>query len=222
MSIGRASRKTILLAVATTSAVMALGVSLALTLWPAPGGREMVEPPAAAVEQWPSVRVAPSMSDAVPDGRRSGPAPLWRVIDPGSAEGTPPYPESWSETGRVLVDVTAAASRADAWRVGDRLAVELPASGGLREWTVERIDAGLDGRSRSARGWIDNPDARPRRIVVTVGPGRVLAYVDTPAGPYELTGNARLAWLLPSSNMMAGVDFSRPDYMLPDGEEERR
>ena len=128
----------------------------------------------------------------------------------------PPYPESWSETGRVLVDVATAASRADTWRVGDRLAVDLPQLGGIHEWTVERIAVGQDARSRSVRGWIDGVDDRPRRIVVTVGPGRVLAYIDTPQGPYELTGNARLAWLLPTSSMMAGIDFSKPDYILPE------
>ena len=211
MSAGGSLWKTTVLAVAATVVVIALGVSVALW-WraPEPATVEPVEPPA----PYP----APRPGDGPEPGARQqgGPDPLWSVVDEGSVQVAPPYPESWSEAGRVLVDVTVAASRADSWRVGDRLAVELPQLGGVHEWTVERIAVGQDARSRSVRGWIDSADDRPRRIVVTVGPGRVLAYIDTLRGPYELTGNARLAWLLPSSSMMAGIDFSKPDYILPE------
>ena len=216
MTASGASRKTALLAVAGAGVLIALGLSVVL-LWrlAAPIGTD--ERPVDSVDP-------PVPPDAVPSGsgaesaprERRGLDPLWRLVDEGSVQATPPFSESWSEEGRVLVDVTAAASQADAWRVGDRLAFELPQLGGVHEWTVERIDEGQDGRSLSVRGWIDNGDGAPRRIVVTVGPGRVLAYIDTPRGPYELTGNARLAWLLPSSSMMARIDFSEPDYILPD------
>lgn len=57
-------------------------------------------------------------------------------------------------------------------------------------------------------------DGRRRRVVVTVGPGRTFAYVDTAGGPYELVGDGKWGWLLPSSSMMAGVDFAEPDYVL--------
>ena len=166
---------------------------------------------------------APPVSTPSPEGpaagteRQGAARPLWRVLDEGSAQALPPYAASWSEAGRLLVDVTATSQEAPAWQVGDRLAVEVPQLGGVRQWTVERIDQGHDARSRSVRGWIDG-DAQRRRIVVTVGPGRVLAYIDTPQGPVELTGNARLAWLVPSSSMMAGIDFSQPDYILPEGQ----
>lgn len=209
-----ASRKPVVVAFAAAAAVVGLGVSFAL-LWPGPEPGERVEL-ADAAEPPASFARAPPWDEPLSSSGRPGPRPLWRVVDAASVTAIPPYPASWSEAGRVLVDVTAAASSADAWRVGDRLAVELPQLGGVHEWTVERIDEGLDARSRSVRGWIDNGGDRRRRIVVTVGPGRVLAYIDTTRGPYELTGNARLAWLLPSSSMMAGIDFSKPDYFLPD------
>jgi len=164
---------------------------------------------------------APQAATPSPDGPASGPErqgvarPLWRVLDEGSAPALPPYSASWSEAGRLLVDVTATSREAPAWRVGERLAVEVPQLGGVRQWTVEHIDEGHDARSRSVRGWVDG-DGQRWRIVVTVGPGRVLAYIDTPQGPVELTGNARLTWLVPSSSMMAGIDFSQPDYILPE------
>ena len=220
MSAGGESRRTAVRTVAASLATVAAGVVVAL-LWRAPDPDGKVEPPV----DLPVESVdRPEPFDVMPPGggpesdprRREGSEPLWHVVDEGSVRVTPPYSESWSEAGRVLVDVTVAASGVDGWRVGDRLAFELPQLGGIHEWTVERIDEGRDGRSRSVRGWIDNGGDRPRRIVVTVGPGRVLAYIDTPQGPYELTGNARLAWLLPSSSMMAGIDFSVPDYILPD------
>ena len=199
-------------AVATLAAVC-LGVFVAL-LWRSPDRSETGESEA-------HERSAPFVPRTPGDGLASGlkgqrvASPLWRIVDEGSVQIAPPYGKSWSESGRVLVDVTAAAIGAHAWRVGDRLAVEVPPLGGVQEWAVERIDDGMDDRSRSVRGWID-VDGKRWRVVVTVGPGRVLAYIDTPEGPYELTGNARLAWLLPSSSMMAGIDFSEPDYLLPD------
>ena len=216
MTAGGASRRTTVVAVAATVVVMAVGVSVPL-LRRAPYRGETIEPPVDSNDEPTSFGAAPPVGGPESESRRQPkPRLLWRVVDEASVKVTPPYSKSWSETGRALVDVSGAASRANAWRVGDRLAIDLPQVGGIHEWTVERIDEGRDGRSRSVRGWIDAGGDRPRRIVVTVGPGRVLAYIDTPRGPYELTGNARLAWLLPSSSMMAEIDFSKPDYILPD------
>ena len=195
------------------AAAVGLGLLIAL-LWRTSDRGETAE--SEAVEHDAAVVLMPPGDVPGSDLQRQRLArPLWRVVDEGSVKEAPPYAESWSEAGRVLVDVTATSQWAHAWQVGDRLAVEVPQLGGLREWAVERIDEGQDGRSRSVRGWIDG-DGQRRRIVVTVGPGRVLAYIDTPQGPVELMGNARLAWLLPSSSMMAGIDFSKPDYILPE------
>lgn len=195
------------------AAAVGLGLLIAL-LWRASDRGETVESDAVEHDA-PVVPMPPSDVPVSGLQRQRLARPLWRVVDEGSVQEAPPYAESWSEAGRVLVDVTATSQLVHLWRVGDRLAVEVPQLGGLREWVVERIDDGQDGRSRSVRGWIDG-DGQRRRIVVTVGPGRVLAYFDTPQGPVELMGNARLAWLLPSSSMMAGIDFSKPDYILPE------
>ena len=126
----------------------------------------------------------------------------------------PGYPGEWSTAGRVLVDVSGVVAAAPMWQVGDRLSIELPQLGANYESVIDRIDEGL-GRSRSVRGLMAGNDGRSRRFVVTVGPGRVFAYIDTAEGPYELTANDRLGWLLPSSSMMAGFDASEPDYWLP-------
>ncbi len=99
------------------------------------------------------------------------------------------------------------------------MTIDIPQLGDRYQATIDRIDDGPGGYSRSARGLIRSDNGQNRRAVVTVGPTRVLAYIDTPQGSYQLVGDARLGWLLPSSSMMEGWDFSRPDYILPDGAE---
>ena len=207
-----ASKRAAVRTVAAAIAAVGLGIAAAL-VW---RGDDPGESTPAAIERpaTPNATLSNGHPDPAPP-QPSGSTPLWRVVDERPAQAAPAYPASWSEAGRALVDVTAAASQAHAWRVGDRLAVDLPQLGGVHEWRVERIDVGQDARSRSARGWIEG-DGWRGRVVVTVGPGGVLAYIDTPLGPHELAGDARLAWLVPSSSMMAGFDFSQPDYILPE------
>ena len=141
--------------------------------------------------------------------------PLWRVLDERLADVKPPYPADWSKARRALVDVSGAARTANAWRVGDRVSMQLPQLGATYDGGIERIDEGL-GHSRSARGWATGADDRERRFVVTVGPTRVFAYIDTPEGPYELVADTRLGWLLPSVSMLAGIDFGKPDFIIPE------
>ena len=156
---------------------------------------------------------------AVPDASAApalrSPRPLWRTAGRDTVGRIPDYPPEWSTEGRVLVDVSGAVAAASAWRVGDRLVIDLPQLGERQEPVIDHIDEGL-GHSRSARALTARTDGKRWRTVVTVGPGRVFAYIDTATGPYELMGNDRLGWLLPSSSMMAGFDFSEPDYLLPE------
>ena len=70
--------------------------------------------------------------------------------------------------------------------------------------------------SATARGMAVAADGIPRRFVVTVGPTRVLAYIDTAEGSYELVADTRLGWLVPTSSMLAGFDYRKPDYVVPE------
>ena len=139
---------------------------------------------------------------------------LWHAIDERTVDVKPTFNTDWSQAGRVLVDVTRTVVEARTWQVGDAVGIDIPQIGTRYEATIDRIDTG-PGYASAARGMAIDDNGRKRRFVVTVGPGRVFAYVDTPEGPYELIGGDRLAWLLPSSSMMAGIDFSKPDYILP-------
>ena len=108
---------------------------------------------------------------------------------------------------------------APTWQVGDPLTIDLPPLGKRFESTIERIDQDPARYSRSIRALVVDDNGHDRRLVMTVGPTRVYAYVDTAVGPFELVGDTRLGWLLPSSSMMASWDFSKPDYILPEPDE---
>ena len=144
----------------------------------------------------------------------TGDLPLWEVVDE-AVDPLPRFSTRWSVEGRVLVNVSTATSRAGAWRIGDRLTLPLPQLGAVYRPRIEHIDDG-PGPSRSVLGKVRSDDGLRRRFVVTVGPAHVLAYIDTPQGPYELVGDREFGWLLPTSSMMTGIDHSEPDYVLPD------
>ena len=138
----------------------------------------------------------------------------WRVVDERAVDSVPPYNDKWSRVGRALVDVSSAVATAATWREGDLLVLDLPQIGAPVEGSIDRVTDG-PGYSRSVRGLAVDADGRDRRFVLTVGPTRVFAYIDTADGPYELLADTHLGWLLPTSSMLAGFDFSEPDYVLP-------
>ena len=145
----------------------------------------------------------------------SGGSPLWSEVDEADVAALPHYAPEWSTEGRVLVRVTEAANAAGGWRVGDEIALPLPQLGVVYRPLIEELDVG-PGPSISALGKVEGDDGHRRRWVVTVGPAHAFAYIDTPRGPYELMGDIEHGWLLPSASMMAGFDFSEPDYILPE------
>ena len=147
-------------------------------------------------------------------------APLWEAVDESAVPALPDYPPEWSTEDRVLVRTSPAMAAAGGWRVGDRITLPVPQLGAVYRPLIKEIDDGPGG-SRSALGMVRGDDGRDRRYVVTVGPAHVFAYIDTRRGSYELSGGRELGWLLPASSMMAGFDFSEPDYILPETAEVR-
>ena len=53
-------------------------------------------------------------------------------------------------------------------------------------------------------------------FTITVGPGNTFAHLSTPEGTYELVATGELGWLMPTANMDRHVDYSVPDYILPE------
>ncbi|MCY3837109.1 MAG: hypothetical protein OXH09_00370 [Gammaproteobacteria bacterium] len=198
--------------------IVSAALILAVLVWWAVGRGGDAEGPERAADEPVAVPVEET------DGRTFDPPPaiapsaptLWRTLSERSPNlDPPPYENGWLEAGRVLVDVSGAVRIANAWRVGDRVSMLLPQLGASYEGGIERIYEGLD-HSRSARGWATGADGRERRFVVTVGPTRVFAYIDTAEGPYELVADARLGWLLPSSSMLAGIDAGEHRHIVPE------
>ena len=196
-----------MLAVAALVATVTLVVLYGERTAPRDEVREGTPP---ATEQRRPARVSDPASPApAPD------PPLWEAVAEAAVNPLPEYAAEWSPEGRVLVRTSAAIAAAGGWRVGDRLVLPVPQLDTVYRPLIEEIDDG-PGPSRSALGKVTGDDGRGRRFVVTVGPAHVFAYIDTPRGPYELTGGDRFGWLLPTSSMMAGFDFSEPDYILPE------
>lgn len=180
-------------------------------------GRDDVAPGPAIPIPGPDTPQVESRTDngaLVADDAETQAARPWRVVDERAVDSVPPYNDKWSKAGRALVDVSSAVATAATWREGDLLVLDLPHIGASVEGRIDRITDG-PGYSRSVRGLAVDADGRDRRFVLTVGPTRVFAYIDTADGPYELLGDTRLGWLLPTSSMLAGFDFSEPDYVLP-------
>ena len=138
--------------------------------------------------------------------------PLWLRIDESVGRSPPPYAPEWSKAGRALVEISDAASSPGLWQVGDRLLLPLPQLSETYNVEIEKIDEAVG--SRALIGTIEHDDGRHRRCIVTLGSSSLFAYIDTPAGSFELVANHEYGWLLPSSSMNAGWDYSKRDYVL--------
>ena len=202
------------------AAGLVVGIAVIAVWRPAPADvpPDTHVPPATrpATEQAPPVQ-SPTPEPAAPT---STDTPLWQALDESAVRVLPDYAPEWSTEDRVLVRTAPAMAAAGGWRVGDRITVPVPQLGAVYRPLIEEIDDGPGG-SRSVLGMVRGDDGRDRRYVVTVGPAHVFAYIDTPQGPYELSGGRELGWLLPTSSIMAGFDFSEPDYILPEAAEVR-
>ena len=139
---------------------------------------------------------------------------LWVEIDELTLAILPPYTEDWSVEGRALVEVLNT-DRLWAAQVGERLALPVPQLGTTFRSVVDEIDE--DVGARALVGTITGSDADGHRNVVTIGPTSLFAFIDTPNGTYEFAIDLALhqhGWLVPTSSMLAGWDFSQPDYFI--------
>lgn len=143
-----------------------------------------------------------------------GGGPLWAQVDESALAVLPPYAAEWSAEGRALVEV-ADTDRLWAVPVGAQIALPVPQLGTTYQSVVEEIDEGAG--ARALVGTITGSDGYRRRSVVTVGPASLFAFIDTPNGTYEFAielDRHEHGWLVPTSSMLAGWDFSEPDYFV--------
>ena len=175
-----------------------------------------------AGEKAPEHQVSPqaaSQAPASPSMARQRPgsaAPLWGVADLSAVPNPPPYPASWSEEGRALVRLADDLAVTRALSVGDPVSISVPQIGAFEETLVEEVDGPPEARTLT--GFAKLGGERGRRWVVTVGQESLFAWLDTPRGVYELAvrGGGREGWMVPMASKLARMDFSKPDYVLPD------
>lgn len=189
-----------------------------------PSQREETEEPsteeAASVAEVPPDVVAPPAPPQ--EGTASNPLPevppdtAWATVDVAKVnqEWVPDYHETVE--GALLV---AIGDGMRTWNAGDTIALPVPQIDEVFRPVIDDVET-LVGNNRSYVGRTLAADA-PYSFVITLGEHDTFGYVGTPQGSYELVGNTRLAWLMPTANMDQHVDYSKPDYFYLDENGER-
>ncbi|MDE0691427.1 MAG: hypothetical protein OXI55_04190 [Gammaproteobacteria bacterium] len=157
-----------------------------------------------------------------PQGEAAGilpsipPDTAWTEVDVAdiNPEWVPEYHESVD--GALLV---AIGDGMRTWNAGDTIALPVPQIGEVFRPVIDDVETQV-GTNRSYVGRTLADDA-PYSFVITLGEHETFGYVGTPQGSYELVGNTRLAWLMPTANMDQHVDYSKPDYFYLDEDGER-
>ena len=150
---------------------------------------------------------SPEQSPGAPDSSLGN---AWRILDPGSVDELPPYKEV--APGRVLVRISEALRLGTG---GDRIALAVPQLGTTFEGVVERFETDPYGNV-SYIGLLTEADGQDYRFIITAGARNTFAHIGTSHGTYELVANSELGWLMPTAGMDQHVDYSQPDYILPE------
>ncbi len=100
------------------------------------------------------------------------------------------------------------------WQAGERVSFMVPQIGITYTSVIDHIETAL-GHNRSYFGRL-TATRSPYTFVITAGERNTFANIATPAGTFELVGNTRLGWLMPTANMDQHVDYGKPDYIIPE------
>ncbi len=135
----------------------------------------------------------------------------WVVIDPESVDELPPYKEVVA--GRALVQVS------EALRLGamtDRVVLAVPQLGQTYEGVIEEVETDPWGNV-SYVGLLRDVDDRDYRFLITAGALNTFGHIRTSRGSFELVAtDGKLGWLMPTAGMDQHIDYSKPDYYIPE------
>ena len=134
----------------------------------------------------------------------------WVVLDPESVDELPPYKEVVA--GRALVRVS------EVLRLGmggGRIALHVPQLGTVFEGIVERAETDAYGNI-SYIGLLSEAGGGNFRFIITAGARNTFAHIGTSRGTYELVAGSELGWLMPTAGMDRHIDYSKPDYIIPE------
>ena len=114
---------------------------------------------------------------------------------------------------RALVRVSTALRQG---AMSNRMTLAVPQLGRNFEGMIEEMDEDYWGNV-TYLGLVRDVDGRNYRFVVTAGPRNTFAHIGTSKGTFELVATAGdLGWLMPTRDMDRHVDYSQPDYILPE------
>lgn len=134
----------------------------------------------------------------------------WVVVDPESVDELPAYKEV--VPGRALVRVSEDLRLGAA---GNRIELTVPQIGRAFEGVVEQVETDAFGNVTYI-GFLIDSNGQDYRFVITAGPRNTFANFATSLGSYELVASHDLGWLMPSAQMDQHVDYSQPDYFIPE------
>lgn len=148
--------------------------------------------------------VWPESADVVHAGR------AWVVVDPESVDELPAYKEV--VPGRALVRVSEDLRLG---ATGDRIELTVPQIGRAFEGVVEQVETDSFGNVTYI-GFLTEANGQDYRFVITAGTSNTFATIATSLGTYELVASHDLGWLMPATQMDQHVDYSQPDYFIPE------
>lgn len=101
----------------------------------------------------------------------------------------------------------------DRMEVGDTILLTVPQENQTYETRIRQVKRSLGVTSYSGR--VIEAEI-PLSFLITVGKRGVFANFSTPHASYELWGNRHYALLMDHANIDQGVDYSKPDFYLPE------
>lgn len=206
-------------------AVMAALAFVFVAGLPGGGGADRTRVAGGAEAPAPSSDSAPEVTDlssgmpesdvpanSPPDlNRFAGVQPGWTVIDEGAVEPERLPPRLETYTDARLVRLTGYLENLGP---GSRVAFDIPHTGATLQSVIERVESGLAGNV-SYIGRVDRDDVL-HRVIVTVGARNAFAFVASDQGSFEMVGNGEFGWLMSTAGMERHVDYSEPDYYIPE------
>ena len=101
----------------------------------------------------------------------------------------------------------------DRMEVGDTILLSVPQENHTYETLIRDVKRSLGVTSYSGR--VVEAEI-PLSFLITVGKQGVFANFSTPHASYELWGNRHYALLMDHANIDQGIDYSKPDFYLPE------
>ncbi|MXW53646.1 MAG: hypothetical protein F4X44_01105 [Gammaproteobacteria bacterium] len=100
------------------------------------------------------------------------------------------------------------------WRQDDQLVIAVPQTQEQFLVTIAEVSTTL-GTNRTYKGKIVEEESS-YSFLITVGERNVFANFTTSEGSFELVGNNKYAWLMPTENMDQHVDYTKDDFFIPE------